>query len=302
MSASPLSPSVARSMWAAAEPFALVGLASPEAMAAIEVIGVPRKAAFLALRGAPMGRASASVVAAAFHAFPRSRFEQHLDPVWEVTTPLAVVEATHTSIPVMAARIFGDSVDGGALRSVGDLLVATVAALDVAGRPLAAANQAVVPPAEPWARLWRAWTTLREYRGDGHVAALVASDLDVPEAQVLSATWGSDRYDIDMLRATRRLDDDVWSSAQAALHVRGLLDRAGALTASGRALREDIELRTDQACMRAWSRFTTDELRTIFDFTSALSAQVIESGGMRAATAVGAPWPPPALELVGHTR
>ena len=33
-------------------------------------------------------------------------------------------------------------------------------------------------PAEPLARLWHAATVLREHRGDGHIAALVAADID----------------------------------------------------------------------------------------------------------------------------
>ncbi len=57
--------------------------------------------------------------------------------------------------------------------------------LDIAGRMLGAANAALPVPAEPLARLWHAATVLREHRGDGHVAALVAADVDAPEALVL---------------------------------------------------------------------------------------------------------------------
>ncbi|MFA7324977.1 MAG: hypothetical protein WC005_11550, partial [Candidatus Nanopelagicales bacterium] len=192
-------------------------------------------------------------------------------------------------------RLFGSDVDTQELSTVADRLTEIVATLDTSGRPLASGNQAVTPPAEPWARLWRAWTALREYRGDGHVATLVSNDLSVPEVQVLSATWGHERYDLDMLRATRNLTDEVWSAAQAALASRGLLDSNGALSDSGRNLREDIESRTDRASMRAWSQLSDAELRQVHTFTLDLSTRIIDSGQFPARTAVGSPWPPPAL-------
>jgi hypothetical protein len=36
-----------------------------------------------------------------------------------------------------------------------------------------------------WARLWQACTTLREHRGDGHVAACVAAGLSGLDAHVV---------------------------------------------------------------------------------------------------------------------
>jgi Helix-turn-helix family len=59
-----------------------------------------------------------------------------------------------------------------------DLLGRAVGELDCAGRVLGAANAALPVPDDPLARLWQAATVLREHRGDGHAAALVAAGVD----------------------------------------------------------------------------------------------------------------------------
>ena len=295
MTSQQLSPAVSRAMWAAAEPVVLLGLAAPEGHQAIAALGLPRQANFLALRAAPLGKASSAVVAAAFHGFPRSRFEQHLSPVWEFVEPQAVIDATHAAIPLMMERVLAGSVDTAELARIGDVLTGVAQSLDVAGRPLASANQAVVPPREPWARFWRAWMVLREFRGDTHVAELVGHDLTVIEAQVLGSAWKPELLDVEMLRSSRRLDDQVWRHGESLLQSRGLLDAQGSLTESGRELRAEIEFLTDVACLRAWSQLSAAELASTYAFTRALSETVIAGEHMRARTAVGAPWPPPAL-------
>jgi hypothetical protein len=160
---------------------------------------------------------------------------------------------------------------------------------------LAAANQAVLAPAEPWARFWRAANTLREFRGDGHIAALVAADLDVTEALALTISWGGSQIDADLVRTTRRVDERRWEAAVSRLADRGILTASGALTPEGRALREDVEQTTDQLAMRAWNGLTPSECERLYTLFSRLSAQLIEGEHMRAVTAVGAPWPPPPL-------
>ena len=297
MSDQQLSPSVSRALWAAAEPIVLLGLAGPEPQEAMTALGMPGQSNFVALRGAPLGKAAPAVVAAAFHGFPRSRFEIHLTPIWEYVEPAAVIDATHAAVAKLMRRIVGADLDAAELARVGGLLAEVAASLDVAGRPLAAANQAIESPAEPWAKFWRAWTVLREFRGDTHVAELVAHDLSVIEAQVLGSAWKPEALDVEMLRSSRKLDDEVWQRGQDSLHARGLLDDAGVLTAAGVALRQDIEVRTDIACLRIWSQLSLADLTAVHAFTLALSEVAVAGEHMRAKTAVGAPWPPPPLLL-----
>ncbi|SDY05697.1 hypothetical protein SAMN05661080_02177 [Modestobacter sp. DSM 44400] len=61
-----------------------------------------------------------------------------------------------------------------------DLARRAAEAVDVPGRPLAAANAGLPWPDAPHLVLWQALTTLREHRGDGHLAALLQHELLVP--------------------------------------------------------------------------------------------------------------------------
>ncbi len=283
---------VARKMWSTSEPFVATGLICKESLISITELGIPKGAAFFAVRGAPMGAANTAIFAAAFHGFALERLQDGLTSAWEVTSPATVIESTHAAISVMAQRVFADSQNLQEIAQVGELLATLVSNLDVSGRPLAAGNKAVTSPDEPWAKLWRAWNTLREYRGDAHVATLVANNLTVDEAQVLSATWGAAKYDVDLLRATRGLDDSRWEVAQTQLQERGLLNPDASISAAGIGLREDIELRTDHACMNAWNQLSEAELESVRSCTYKLSAHIIEAGLFPVRSAVGAPWPP----------
>ena len=288
----PYPSSIARTMWSTSEPFVATGLICKESLFSITELGVPKGAAFFAVRGAPMGAANPAIFAAAFHGFALERLREGLIAAWEATTPTSVIESTHAAIPAMADRVFGDSQNLHEIDRAGSLLAQLVAQLDVSGRPLAAGNKAVPSPAEPWAKLWRAWNTLREYRGDAHVASLVANNLTADEAQVLSATWGAAKYDVELLRTTRGLDDARWEAAQMQLAARGLLESQGNISASGSRMRDDIELRTDEACMHAWNQLSTGDLEFVRDCTYRLSSHIIEAGLFPVRSAVGAPWPP----------
>jgi hypothetical protein len=160
--------------------------------------------------------------------------------------------------------------------------------------PLAAANHSVPAPAEPWARLWRALNTLREHRGDGHIAALIAAGLAVHDSEVLMAAWAGGHTDTAALRATRSIDDDSWRAAGARLLDRGLLDGDGEITAEGTSLRDRVEQVTDEAAAGPWRRIGADRVALIHRFLTTLSSGLIDAGRMRAVTPVGAPWPPPA--------
>jgi hypothetical protein len=124
-----------------------------------------------------------------------------------------------------------------------------VAAAPPSGRPLFAANQALPVPDDPVERLWQACTATREHRGDGHVAALVAADLDGCEALVL---FGADEANPpgDLLRESRGWTAEEWSAAVARLVERGLIDDTGRLTDAGVALRAAVETATDVAAAR----------------------------------------------------
>jgi hypothetical protein len=287
--------SPARACWAAAEPFTIAALFSAEARAAVRDVGLPSISSYVVMRAAPLGAAHPAVVTAAFRWFPRSTFDI-LPVAWARLSPEDAVRRTHDVVTSWCAAVLDGQPPPAALAAE---LAGLVSTLDTGGRPLAAANQAVEPPDEPWARLWRALTTLREYRGDAHVAALVAAGLGLVESEVLTAAWAGDRVDLAMLRRTRRIDDAAWASARTGLASRGLLTDAGGLTAAGSALRSDVEDATDRASAPPYRELGPDGTRRLWQLATELSQSLIEAGHIPAVTPVGAPWPPPTLRRSG---
>ena len=79
-------------------------------------------------------------------------------------------------------RILGDLADGRSLVRAADLATQAAISAPTEGRVLYAALEALPAPDDPVARLWHAATMLREHRGDGHVAALVAEGIGGPSA------------------------------------------------------------------------------------------------------------------------
>ena len=282
-----------RAFWAAAEPFTIAALFTPEARAVVEAAGLPARATYVVLRAAPLGPADPSVVTAAFHGFPQSVIEQVLPAAWSAISPVDAVTGTHQAVAASSARQFAEHPGVEPVARTADLLAEVVADLDTTGRPLAAVNQAVAAPADPWARLWRALNTLREYRGDAHVAALVTADLDAVEAQVLMAAWAGERLELDRMRKTRGLTDEIWAAARQRLIERSLLTTEGSLTPAGHRLRDGIEAITDTASARPFRRLGADRTQEVWQFVGDLSSGLIDTGRMVAVTAVGAPWPPP---------
>src|SRR3982751_3946900 len=82
-------------------------------------------------------------------------------------------------------------------------------AVDVGGRVLAAANAALPPREDPYERLWQATTTLREHRGDGHVAALVSAGIDPVESHLLKIFAGESPE--EALKLGRAWDEQDWA-------------------------------------------------------------------------------------------
>ncbi len=77
-------------------------------------------------------------------------------------------------------------------------------------------------------------TLLREFRGDGHIAALVVEGVTGLEAAVLHVAQG-DSWTREPLRKTRGYSTEEWDAAVAGLRERGWLDEARGFTDEGRA-------------------------------------------------------------------
>ena len=205
---------------------------------------------YFAFRAAPLGPVAAAPVIASFGGFHPAMVAKALPDAWSRTTPEACLEA-RAAVSTAALREAG--VDPRACERAAALLGPVAAAADPTGRPLFAANAAVGeagPPGDPVGRLWQLATTLREHRGDGHIAALVSEGISGLEAHLLQAADG--RFPETVIRPARGWPEEEWAAAAHALRNRGLLT-AGTipgLTPHGRTVLTTIESRTDE---RAWT-------------------------------------------------
>src|SRR2546428_385941 len=99
-------------------------------------------------------------------------------------------------------------------------------------------------PELPHLQLWQALGAIREHRGDGHVACLVANQIDPCESLVLQAATG--RSDKEALRTRRGWSEDEWHAAVLRLRNRGWLDEEERATPEGTNARDAVELATDR--------------------------------------------------------
>jgi hypothetical protein len=202
---------------------------------------------YFAFRAAPLGPVPAGPVVAVFAGFCPDMVAKALPDAWSRTTPPACLQA-RAEVSIAALREAG--ADPEACERAARLLGPVVAAADPTGRPLFAANAALRPPDDELGRLWQLVTTLREHRGDGHVAALVTEGVTGLEAHWLQIADG--RFPEAVIRQARGWPDEEWAAAADALRGRGLLtpDTSATLTAAGRAVLAAIEAHTDE---RAWT-------------------------------------------------
>src|SRR5215467_7348763 len=142
---------------------------------------------YFAGRAAPLGRVPAAVVHAIFYNFADGEVARHIPRVWDITTPEEALAARERGSVAALRRILGDLADAPDLARAADLAAKAATSAPTEGRALYAALRALPVPGEPVARLWHAATLLREHRGDGHNAALVAAGIGGTEAHVLHA-------------------------------------------------------------------------------------------------------------------
>jgi hypothetical protein len=123
---------------------------------------------------------------------------------------------------------------------------------------LYAGLRALAVPAEPVARLWHAATLLREHRGDGHNAALVAHSIGGTEAHVLLAlSLGMRPEEFGRIHHLPRVQ---LAAVVDGLRGRGLVDAAGGFTDAGWETRQRIDALTDELAAPAYDVLSADEL------------------------------------------
>jgi helix-turn-helix protein len=277
----------ARRMWGLLEPIHVVSYFTPEARAAADALGMRGFwMGYAAQRSAPLGAVGPGIATAAFFGFHPDRLERALPDAWELTTPAAALAARLDGAGAALRRLWGDDVVGApATVEAAELAWRAAAAAGCAGRVLAAANQVLPRPPEPHLALWQAATTLREHRGDGHIAVLVARGITPVGSHLIKAAAGES--DPEVLRTGRKFDEQAWDEGAAALRADGVLTADGQLTDAGGRLHAEIEDTTDAAADGPWRALGDAATNRLADLLAPLAAAVLDSGTLPQPNPVG---------------
>lgn len=273
-------------MWQLFETVHAVTYFAPEARAASDAAGLKGFwMAYSAQRIAPLGTAGPEVAEAAFFVFHRSRLDRALPDAWSFADPAACLRARSEGAVAALRRVADETATAVAAEEAADLAGRAAAVVDTGGRVLAAANRALPVPEEPWAALWQATTTLREHRGDSHVAALVAHGLGPIEAQLLKTASGDAPE--DWMRDSRGWPPGEWDEGVTGLLDRGLLDAQRHLTPAGTALRTAVEEATDGAAAGPWRRLGDGPTARLADLLAPLAGAVLDTGVLPVPNPIG---------------
>jgi hypothetical protein len=250
---------------------------------------------YFAQRAAPLGAVGPAVVTSCFFGFHRSRVERALPDAWTFAGPEVALQARLAGVDRTLRRLWGDELIGSrVVAEAADLLWSAAAAADPAGRVLGAANQALPRPELPHLVLWQATATLREHRGDGHVAALVGAGVGPVEAALVKIA--ADEADGAGLRRGRGWPEKDWAAAAASLAERGWLvppgeTGGGALTSAGRDAHADIERRTDDAAASPWAALGPQRTERVAVLLDILLAPIATAEVVPAVNPIGVPLP-----------
>ncbi|MFJ5114380.1 hypothetical protein ACIQAD_27490 [Streptomyces sp. NPDC088551] len=204
------------------------------------------RAVYFVARAAPLGRVGAGTVTAAFYNFRHDLVARHIPYAWDSVSPEDALDARLRAVDSLLRRLLGEeTLASKELAEAAELALRATEACTRPARPLYAANADLPVPDAPHLAYWHAATLLREYRGDGHLAALLRAGLDPLEA-LASHTASGRGMSPQWVMASRGWSQEEWDAAGERLRGRGLLDAEGELTASGTELRKALEDETDR--------------------------------------------------------
>jgi hypothetical protein len=252
---------------------------APEVDAEVAALGVrPGRTTYFASRAAAMGRVGPGTVTATFLVFNPTLVAKLLPPAWEATSPGQVAAARLRGVDAAYRRLLGDDVaTSSAVAEAAELTRTAVAACDPGGRPLYAAHADLAWPVEPHLALWFGLTLLREFRGDGHIAATLSAGLTGLEALVTHTATGTG-FTEPAAKATRGWSEDQWGAAVAGLAARGLMPPDGGLTEQGTALRAAIESATDERAAAPWDALGEVGASRLAEIGKPLARQAVANG------------------------
>jgi hypothetical protein len=250
---------------------------APEAHEEFTAIGLrPGSMPYFAGRSAAMGAVSAGVTAATFYNFNPAMVAKHIPRAWTLATPSDVLAARLRVADHAMRRLLGDRFDSSEVAEMAALARDACGALAPEGRTLYAAHAGLDWPEPPHLVLWHAATLLREYRGDGHLAALLAAGLSGIDAIVTHVATGYG-FTTAAAKKLRGWSDEQWTAALAGLADRGLM-RGTELTDDGRTLREHIEGETNRMAAATWSYLGEERTTRLIELGKSLTRTVVAAG------------------------
>ena len=238
----------ARRLRDAMEPIATICFWSEPAYQAYAAQGLDFLQGYVYGRGCVLGDAEPAVAAAAFGVFEPGLVAGLFASGREVCGVAQVRAAKEEGAVAALRECLGDPEE---LADVVAVLRRGCDAADPTGRALHAGLTALPWPDDLLGQLWHACSILREHRGDGHLAALVAAGIDGVQANQLTELWVG--WDPLTYTGSRAWSPEAMAQGTAALEGRGLV-ADGALTDAGVRLREELEEATDrsvQVCVDA---------------------------------------------------
>ncbi|MEV6348882.1 hypothetical protein [Actinoplanes sp. NPDC051851] len=275
-----LTESPSRLAWRATEPLHAMIYLVPEAAEAHVRAGISPVKGYFASRGAVFGAVGPSLVTATFYNFNPALVAQALPAAWETVTPERMLADRLTTVTAALTRGLGAAtLAGPEVAEAAEL--ARTAALHATtipqGRPLFAAYAELAWPEEPHLVLFHAQTLLREFRGDGHVAALVEAGVGGLEAIVLHAAAAGDEGTYRFLRYTRGWSGEAWDAATEGLRERGLID-GDRLSEEGARFKAELEATTDRLAEPAYATLGEKGCLRLAELTRPLSRTLIKNG------------------------
>ena len=166
----------------------------------------------------------AEVVLATFYNFSPAAVHAAMPGVWDTVSPAALQDARFRAVARALDRVDGRLSDD-AIAEARSIIDPVVAGLDLAGKALGAANAAVAPPDDPMVALWQQVTVIREWRGDVHIAVLLAHEIGPCDCMVLQV--GTGRFPLGVAQATRQWSETEWAASIERLAARGWVDATG---------------------------------------------------------------------------
>lgn len=259
----------ARRLRDALEPIATQGWWSRPVGELLDGLGLQSFESYVWGRCAPLGLPEPATVVSAFGVLEPSLItELYIQGKAKVSREAILRARARGATSAIASVVDDDEAD-----AISGPLIAALASLDGMGRPLFCGLRALPLSDSAAGRLWQAAEMVREHRGDGHIAALVAADLDAVEANILTELWCG--YSIGEYTQTRGFGLDVIEAAKGRLVDRGWIE-ADSLTEAGLAARLEIEEATDRSQSRLIARLG-DGCQDIIRRAEAVSERLLEA-------------------------